>query len=46
MNDQQIKKWIFKRICFVVRYGITSCIKQTAEYGEVEFLEYFCEYIE
>lgn len=46
MNDQQIKKRIFKRVCFVVRYGITSFIKQTAEYWKVEFLEYFCEYIE
>lgn len=32
MNDQQIKKRIFKRVCFVVWYGITSFIKQIAEY--------------
>lgn len=32
MNDQQIKKRIFKLVCFVVWYGIMSFIKQTAKY--------------
>ena len=40
------QKKIFKRVCFVVRYGITSFIKQTAEYWKVEFLEYFCKCLE